>query len=101
MTEKDAEHNFINYVNETIVNNKQPKTLKNLYKDYSNMLGKLVLYKTIKSNHIKDLLTLHFGYIIGFYTRHERNKNAIVYGRKIGQTYCKAVRNGSEVKRFE
>ena len=101
VTEKDAEQNLINYVNETIANDEEPKTLKNLCKDYSNMLGKFVLYKIVKSNRIKDLLILHFGDRIGFYTRHERNKSTIVYGGKIGQTYCKAVRNGSEVKRFE
>ena len=65
------------------------------------MLGKFVLYKIVKSNRTKDLLILHFGDRIGFYTRHERNKSTIVYGGKIGRTYCEAVRNGSEVKRFE
>ena len=34
VTEKDVEQNFINYVNETIVNDEEPRTLKNLCKDY-------------------------------------------------------------------
>ena len=97
VTEKDVEQNLINYVNETIVNDEEPRTLKNLCKDYSNMLENFGLYKTVKSDHIKDLLILHFGDAIGFRTRHERNKSAIVYSRRTGQTYYEAVLNGSEV----
>ena len=91
------EQNFINYVNETIVNDEEPRTLKNLCKDYSNMLENFGLYKTVKSDRIKDLMILHFGDAIGFHTRHERNKSAIVYSRRTGQTYYEAVLNGSEV----
>ena len=48
MTEKDVEQNFINYVNETIVNNEERRTLKNLRNDYSNMSENFGLYKTVK-----------------------------------------------------
>ena len=52
MTEKDVEQNFINYVNETIVNDEEPRTLKNPCKDYSNMLENFGLYETVKSDRI-------------------------------------------------
>ena len=54
VTEKDVEQKFINYVNETIVSDEEPRTLKNLCKDYSNMLENFGLYKTMKSDRIKD-----------------------------------------------
>ena len=38
LTEKDVEQNFINYVNEGVVNDEEPRTLKSLCKDYSDML---------------------------------------------------------------
>ena len=41
------------------------------------MLENFGLYKTIKSDRIKELLTLHFGDTIGFHNRHERNKSAL------------------------
>ena len=97
VTEKDVEQNFINYVNETIVNEEEPPNLKNLCKEYSNILENFGLYKTIKSNCIEDLLILHFGDTIGFHTIHQRNKGAVVYSRRTGQTYYNAVINGSEV----
>ena len=97
VTEKDVEQNFINYVNETVVNDEEPQTLKGLCKDYSNMLENFGLYKTMKSDRIKDLLILHGGDAIGFHARHERNESAIVYSRRTGQTYYEAVPNGSEV----
>ena len=97
VTEKDVEQNFISYVNETIFNDQEPWTLKNLCKDYSNMLEKFGLYKTVKSDRIKSLLILHFGDAISFHTRNERNKSTIVYNRRTGQTYYEAVLNGSEV----
>ena len=68
----------MNYINELIVNDEEPRTLKNLCKDYSSMLENFVLYKTVKSYRIKDLLILHFGDTIGFHTRYERSKSAIL-----------------------
>ena len=50
------EQHFINYVNETIVNDGELRTLKNLCNDYSNMLESFGLYKIVKSDHVKDLL---------------------------------------------
>ena len=97
VTAKDVEQSFINHVNETIANDEEPRTLKNLCKDYSNMLENFGLYKTVKSDLIKDLLILHFGDTIGFHTRHQRNKRAFVYSRRTGQTYYEAVLNGLEV----
>ena len=85
VTKKDVEQNFINHVNETIVNDEEPRTLKNLCKDYSNMLENFRLYKTVKSD------------TIGFHTRHQRNKRAFVYSRRTGQTYYEAVLNGLEI----
>ena len=83
------EQNFISYVNETIVNDEELRTLKNLCKDYSNsnMLENFALYKDVKSDGIKDLLILHLGNAIGFHTRHARNKSEIVYSRRTDQTY--------------
>ena len=63
MTENDVKQNFINYVNETIINDEELRTLKNLCNDYnsnSNMSQNFGPYKTIKLDHIKDLLILHF-----------------------------------------
>ena len=51
----------------------------------------------MKSDGIKDMLILHFGDAIGFHTRHESKKSAIVYSRRTGQTYYETVLNGSEV----
>ena len=48
VTEKDVEQNFSNYVNEAVVNDEEPRTLKGLCKDYSNMLENFGLYKTMK-----------------------------------------------------
>ena len=43
------------------------------------MLENFGLYKAMKSDRIKDLLIRHFRDAIGFHTRHERNKSAIMY----------------------
>ena len=70
MTEKDMEQNFINYqsIVKTIVNHEEPQTLKNLCKEYSNILESFGLYRTVKSDCIKELLIFHFGDTIGFHT---------------------------------
>ena len=64
MTEKDMEQNFINYqsIVKTIVNHEEPQTLKNLCKEYSNILESFGLYKTVKSDCIKELLIFHWRY---------------------------------------
>ena len=88
---------FVNFVNEKFVNDKEPRALKNLCKYYSNILENFGLYRTVKSDSIKDLLILHFGDTISFHIRHERNKSANMYNRKTDQTYCEAVANVLEV----
>ena len=60
MNEKNVEQNFISYVNETIFDNEELRALKNLCKSNSNMLENFGLYKTVKSDRIKDLLIRHF-----------------------------------------
>ena len=42
LMKKDIEQNFINYVNDTIIEDEEHKTLKHLYKDYQNMLENFV-----------------------------------------------------------
>ena len=61
------------------------------------MFENFALYKSIKSDRVKDLLILHFGDTIGFHARHERNRSVIVYSRRTGQTYYEAVLNVSQV----
>ena len=93
---------FVNFVNEKFVNDEEPRALKNLCKDYSNILENFGLYKTVKSDSIKDLLILHFGNTISFHIRHERtnkstDKGTNMYNRRTDQTYCKEVANFLEV----
>ena len=53
VTEKDAAQNLINYVNETVAYDEESKTLKNLCKDYSNMLGNLYFTKSLNQIVLK------------------------------------------------
>ena len=92
---------FVNFVNEKFVNDEESRALKNLCEDYSNILENFGLYKTAKSDSIKDLLILHFGNTISFHIRHERNKSTNMCNRRTGQTYCKEVANFLEVTEEE
>ena len=58
---------------------KKSRGLLNLCNDYSNMFENFGLYKTAKSDRIKDLFILHFRDTINFHTRHEGNKIAKQY----------------------
>ena len=67
VSEKEIEQNFINYISTTILDDEEPKTLKCLCKEYTDMLLNFGFFKTIKSDRMKDLLICNFGEKIGFY----------------------------------
>ena len=69
VAEKDVEQNFINFVNEMVLNEEEPKSLKSLCKEYAEMLENFGFFKCVKSDRIKDLLINNFGEKIGFHSR--------------------------------
>ena len=97
VSEKDIEQNFIKYVNDTIIDDEEPRTLKRLCKDYKDILENFGFFRDIKSDRMKDLLMYQFGESIGFHSRIQRNQSEIVYSRDKGKTYYEAILNGSEI----
>ena len=97
VSENEIEQNFINYISTTILDDEEPKTLKCLCKEYTDMLLNFGFFKTIKSDRMKDLLICNFGEKIGFHPQIQRNKSDIVYSTEKGKTYFEAIINGSEI----
>ena len=96
VSEKEVEQRFVNYISETIIEEREPKTLKFLCKQYEDMLLNFGYFKVIKSDRIKELLMLNFADKVGFHQRMQRNKSEIVYSTDNGRNYHEAMINGSE-----
>ena len=97
INEKDIEQNFINYVNDTIIEDKEPKDFEKSLQGISRYVGEFCFFRTIKCDCMKELLRKKFSEDIGFHSQIRKNKSEIVYSRKKGNTYYEAILNGSEI----